>query len=192
MVRVHVGHLRRTSIFDEQESPHAQDQEASDGEGRSLPPKGGSSQSARAPRPARRELRAGDHEREELLAEIERELKIHTTIEEQIFYPAFRDATEKAEDRKLYFEAQEEHHVVDTVLPELKSADPASETFAAKAKVLKDLVEHHAQEEETEMFPRARKLLGRGELVRLGEELAQAKVSLTERVLTKLVELVRP
>jgi len=42
------------------------------------------------------------------------------------------------------------------------------------------------------MFPRARKLLGRGELVRLGEELAQAKVSLTERVLTKLVELVRP
>ena len=130
--------------------------------------------------------------REELLAEIERELKIHTTIEEQIFYPAFRDATEKAEDRKLYFEAQEEHHVVDTVLPELKSADPASETFAAKAKVLKDLVEHHAEEEETEMFPRARKLLGRGELVRLGEELAQAKVSLTERVLTKLVELVRP
>ena len=82
--------------------------------------------------------------------------------------------------------------MVDTVLPELKSADPASETFAAKAKVLKDLVEHHAEEEETEMFPRARKLLGRGELVRLGEELAQAKVSLTERVLTKLVELVRP
>jgi len=155
-----------SAIFDEQESPHAQDQEASDGEGRSLPPKGGSSQSERAPRPA--------------------------TIEEQIFYPAFRDATEKAEDRKLYFEAQEEHHVVDTVLPELKSADPASETFAAKAKVLKDLVEHHAEEEETEMFPRARKLLGRGELVRLGEELAQAKVSLTERVLTKLVELVRP
>jgi len=130
--------------------------------------------------------------REELLAAIERELKTHTTIEEQIFYPAFRDATEKAEDRKLYFEAREEHHVVDTVLSELKSTDPASETFAAKAKVLKDLVEHHAEEEETEMFPRARKLLGRDELVRLGEELAQAKVSLTERVLTKLVELVRP
>src|SRR5215475_8813589 len=101
-------------------------------------------------------------------------------------------ATTKREERKLYFEAQEEHHVVDTVLPELKSTDPASETFAAKAKVLKDLVEHHAEEEETEMFPRSRKLLGRDELVRLGEELAQAKVSLTERVLTKLVELVRP
>ena len=130
--------------------------------------------------------------REELLAEIERELKIHTTIEEQIFYPAFRDAAEKADDRKLYFEAVEEHHVVDTVLPELKGTEVGSEPFAAKAKVLQDLVEHHAGEEEREMFPRARKLLGRAELVRLGEELAQAKASLTESVLTKLVELVRP
>ena len=130
--------------------------------------------------------------RGELLAEIERELKIHTTIEEQIFYPAFRDAAEKADDRKLYFEAVEEHHVVDTVLPELKGTEVGSEAFAAKAKVLKDLVEHHAREEEREMFPRARNLLGRGELVRLGEELAQAKASLTESVLTKLVELVRP
>jgi hemerythrin-like domain-containing protein len=43
----------------------------------------------------------------------------------------------------------------------------ASEEFAAGAKVLKDLVEHHAEEEETEMFPRARKLMGRGELLEL-------------------------
>lgn len=130
--------------------------------------------------------------REELLAEIERELKIHTTIEEQIFYPAFRDAAEKADDRKLYFEAVEEHHVVDTVLPELEGTEVGSPTFAAKAKVLMDLVEHHAEEEESEMFPRARKLLGRERLARLGEELAQAKASLTESVLTKLVELIRP
>ena len=130
--------------------------------------------------------------REELLEEIERELKIHTTIEEEIFYPAFREAAEKKDDLKLYYEAIEEHHVVDTVLPELKGTDPATEVFAAKAKVLKDLVEHHAEEEETAMFPRARKLMDRQELVRLGDQLAQAKVSLTERVLTKLVELVRP
>jgi hemerythrin superfamily protein len=130
--------------------------------------------------------------REELLEEIERELKIHTTLEEEIFYPAFRQAAEKKDDLKLYYEAIEEHHVVDNVLPELKGTDPATEVFAAKAKVLKDLVEHHAEEEETEMFPRARKLMNREELVRLGEQLAQAKVSLTERLLTKLVELVRP
>jgi hemerythrin superfamily protein len=130
--------------------------------------------------------------REELLEEIERELKIHTTIEEEIFYPAFREAAGKKDDLKLYYEAIEEHHVVDNVLPELKGTDPATEVFAAKTKVLKDLVEHHAEEEETEMFPRARKLMNREELVRLGEQLAQAKVSLTERLLTKLVELVRP
>src|SRR5262245_64031581 len=65
--------------------------------------------------------------REELLEAIERELKIHTTIEEEIFYPAFRNAAEKKEDRKLYFEAIEEHHVVDTVLPELKAPDLGTE-----------------------------------------------------------------
>jgi hemerythrin-like domain-containing protein len=130
--------------------------------------------------------------REELLQMIERELKIHTTIEEEIFYPAFRDAAEKKDDRKLYYEAVEEHHVVDRVLPELMSAEPGSEEFAAKAKVLKELVEHHAGEEEAEMFPRARKILGREELGRLGERLAEAKTALTKSVVTKLVELVRP
>jgi hemerythrin-like domain-containing protein len=130
--------------------------------------------------------------REELLQVIERELKIHTTIEEEIFYPAFRDAAEKKDDRKLYYEAVEEHHVVDTVLPELKGTELGSEQFAAKAKVLKDLVEHHAEEEETEMFPRAKKLFDREKLLRLGDELTRAKASLTESVLTKLVELVRP
>ena len=130
--------------------------------------------------------------REELLQEIERELKIHSTIEEDVFYPAFREAAEKKDDRKLYYEAVEEHHVVDTMLPEIKETDPSTEVFAAKAKVLKDLVEHHAEEEETEMFPRARKLMNREELLRLGDQLAQARASLTGSVLTKLVELVRP
>jgi hemerythrin-like domain-containing protein len=82
--------------------------------------------------------------------------------------------------------------VVDVVLPEIKGTDAGSDEFAAKAKVLKDLVEHHAEEEETEMFPRARKLMSRGELVELHDRLAEAKTSLTESVLTKLVELVRP
>jgi hemerythrin-like domain-containing protein len=116
--------------------------------------------------------------REELLATIEQELTIHTKIEEEIFYPAFRDAAEKKDDKDLYYEAVEEHHVVDLVLPEIKETDADSEEFGAKAKVLKDLVEHHAEEEETEMFPRAQKLMDREELIRLGGELAQAKESM--------------
>jgi hemerythrin-like domain-containing protein len=129
--------------------------------------------------------------RQTLLKTIEQELKIHTKIEEEIFYPAFRDAAEKQEDKKLYYEALEEHHVVDMVLPEIKKLDAGSDEFAAKAKVLKDLVEHHAEEEETEMFPRARKLMDREELVQLGQRLAQAKESMNGSILTRLTEMVR-
>jgi hemerythrin-like domain-containing protein len=118
--------------------------------------------------------------RETLLEEIERQLQIHTKIEEQIFYPAFRAAAEKKGDTKLYYEALEEHHVVDLVLPEIRKTDAGADEFAAKAKALKDLVEHHADEEEKEMFPRAKKLMDREELRRLGEELAKAKDSLAE------------
>jgi hemerythrin superfamily protein len=115
-------------------------------------------------------------QRDQLLRTIEQEMKVHTRIEEEIFYPAFRDAAEKKkDDKRLYFEAVEEHHVVDLVLPELKKSRTDSEKFAAKAKVLKDLVEHHAKEEEKEMFPRAKKLMDREELLKLGERLGQAK-----------------
>jgi hemerythrin-like domain-containing protein len=114
--------------------------------------------------------------REELLATIEQELEIHTKIEEEIFYPAFRDAAK--DDKDLYYEALEEHHVVDLVMPELKKTKPDSEEFGAKAKVLKDLVEHHAEEEEKEMFPRAKKLMNREQLLALGQQLAEAKESL--------------
>lgn len=130
--------------------------------------------------------------REQLLATIEQELKTHTQIEEDVFYPAFRDAAERSDDRKLYYEAVEEHHVVDLVLPELKGTGPDSDQFAAKAKVLKDVVEHHAEEEETEMFPRARKLMGREELERLGAQLVSARQALSGGILDRLVGLVRP
>ena len=129
--------------------------------------------------------------RGELLQTIELELKVHAKIEEEIFYPAFRKAAEKQDDKKLYYEALEEHHVVDMVLPEIKKIDAGSDEFAAKAKVLKDLVEHHAEEEETEMFPRARKLMDREELLQLGQQLALAKESMTGSILTKLTEMVR-
>ena len=128
--------------------------------------------------------------RQKLLADIEQELKIHTEIEEKIFYPAFREAARKDDDTKLYFEAMEEHHVVDLVLPEIKQTAADADEFAAKAKVLKDLVEHHAEEEEDEMFPRARTILGREELMRLGRELADAKASMSGGMVGKLKRLV--
>lgn len=120
----------------------------------------------------------GADRRRKLLGQIETEVKVHTTIEEEIFYPAYRDAVKKKDDRELYQEALEEHHVVDLVLPELKDADPAGEVFGAKAKVLKELIEHHAEEEEKEMFPKARKALGAAELRDLGRRMASRKRSL--------------
>jgi len=115
--------------------------------------------------------------RQKLLTQIEKELKVHTTIEEEIFYPAYREAARKKEDKKLYFEAVEEHHVVDMVLPEMNDGS-SPEELKAKAKVLKDLVEHHAEEEEKEMFPRARKAMDRDELRSLGEMMKRRKEDL--------------
>lgn len=112
--------------------------------------------------------------RQKLLGQIKKELEVHTTIEEEIFYPAFQQAARKKEDKKLFFEAVQEHHVVDLVMPEMNDGS-SPEELKARAKVLKDLVEHHAEEEETEMFPRARKLMDRDELRSLGEMLQRRK-----------------
>jgi len=114
----------------------------------------------------------------ELFSQIETELKIHTQIEEEIFYPAFHQSAQGEKDEHLFYEAVEEHHVVDMVLPEVRDTDENSDEFAAKAKVLKDLVEHHAKEEETEMFPKARKLMDSSELKELGQQLEQRKMQL--------------
>ncbi|HET7711563.1 MAG TPA: hemerythrin domain-containing protein [Thermoanaerobaculia bacterium] len=120
----------------------------------------------------------GESRRTSLLGQIEKEVKIHTQIEEEIFYPAFRDAAKKKDDMKLFFEAVEEHHVVDLVMPEAKETSPGGEEFAAKAKVIKDLIEHHAEEEEKEMFPRARKLFDSAELRELGGRMKKRKTQL--------------
>ncbi len=116
-----------------------------------------------------------------LLDKIAKEIKIHTTIEEEIFYPAFRDAIEEKEKKKMFHEALEEHHVVDLVLPEVREADPSTVKFAAKAKVLKELVEHHADEEEKEMFKAARKVLDKEQLKALGEKMEARKKELEKQ-----------
>jgi len=108
-------------------------------------------------------------ERERLVNELEREVKIHSQIEEEVFYPAFLTKAEKTDAEDLFYEAAEEHHVVDMVLPALKAANPKSHEYSAKAKVLKELIEHHIKEEEDEMFVKARKLFTDGQLRELGD-----------------------
>jgi hemerythrin-like domain-containing protein len=118
-----------------------------------------------------------------LSEQIKRELEIHSLIETEIFYPVFRSAGDGKNDDKLYFEALEEHHAVgDLVLPDLVAMPVESEKFAARATVLKELVEHHIKEEEHEMFKRARKLMEKDELDALGERLQQRKNELVQAV----------
>jgi hemerythrin superfamily protein len=117
--------------------------------------------------------------REELLGEIALDLEVHTRIEEEIFYPAFRKACGDDENDKLYFEALEEHRAVgDLVLPDLQNTPTSSEKFDGRAKVLKELVEQHADEEEEIMFKRARKVFSSDELNELGAQLAERKEEL--------------
>ena len=113
----------------------------------------------------------GASERRRLMEEISAKLTLHTKLEEEIFYPALREVpTKKAEEMVL--EAYEEHHVVKLVLAELPKVDPEDERFEAKMTVLSELVDHHADEEEKEMFKTAQKL-GKDELEALGERMEE-------------------
>jgi hemerythrin superfamily protein len=124
----------------------------------------------------------GVKKRKELLGKVRTNLTVHNAIEEEIFYPAFKKAGDGKDDAKMYFEALEEHRAAgDLVLPDLLKTDVASEKFSGRVKVLKELFEHHAGEEEKEMFKRARALMSRKALDELGEQLAQRKLELKKR-----------
>jgi hemerythrin superfamily protein len=96
-------------------------------------------------------------EKDRLWRQLNEELTIHAEIEERLFYPAVRDVrTDEAED--LINEAIEEHRVVTTLLEEMSNAEVGDDVFDAKMKVLRENVLHHAEEEEKEIFPQAKKL----------------------------------
>jgi hemerythrin-like domain-containing protein len=120
--------------------------------------------------------------RKTLRAKIATEIRVHARIEEEVFYPAFHASGQTREDSMLFHEAAQEHEVVTNVLDELERMDPATEKFAAQAKVLKDIVLHHVEEEEGELFPRSRKLLDKDELRELGVRMAERKQVLMEQM----------
>jgi hemerythrin superfamily protein len=110
--------------------------------------------------------------REELFAQLKNELDVHARIEEEIFYPALKEA-DKTHD--IVLEGYEEHGVIKTLLGELDELSKADETWGAKLKVLQENVEHHVEEEEGEMFPKAKQVLSAEEIEALGERLELAK-----------------
>ena len=104
--------------------------------------------------------------------QIKTELELHTHIEEKIFYPALE---KPKQTHDLTLEAYEEHDVVKKLLQELSRARTANEEWEAKAKVLQENVEHHVEEEEGELFPKASSALGADEIEALGEQMEAEK-----------------
>ncbi|MFC5458862.1 hemerythrin domain-containing protein [Massilia niabensis] len=105
--------------------------------------------------------------KKKLADEICNALIMHATIEEEIFYPATREASEETGD--MVDEAVVEHASAKDLIAQIMEMDPGDDLYDAKVKVLSELVEHHVEEEEEEMFPKAREL--KLDLAALGEEM---------------------
>lgn len=114
-------------------------------------------------------------QRRKLGTKITDALTVHSAVEKHILYPAFKARAENHDERQQVLEAFEEHALVDLLVDEIKGLDPHSETYEAKVKTLMDIVLHHVEEEEGEMFPTARELFDKNELLAFGREAEQYK-----------------
>jgi hypothetical protein len=121
--------------------------------------------------------------RRELFDRIKNELSIHEIIEEEIFYPTLK---QHPKAKEIVLEGYEEHDVVDTLMGELAALPVEDETWGPKAKVMIENIEHHIEEEEGDMFEKARQVLDRQELEDLGKVMEQRKTeAMSEMAFTK-------
>ena len=107
------------------------------------------------------------------------ELTVHTIIEEEIVYPAADEAL-PADDEVDVNEAYVEHFLVKTLIEKFASLKPGDQGFDATFKVMSELVRHHVEEEENELFPKLRK--AGLDLASLGESIAARKVELLQKL----------
>lgn len=115
-----------------------------------------------------------DGDNRALFGDIDKELTVHSHIEEEILYPRL-EAEGNEELRKITLEGVQEHKVVKTLLKEIANLADGSEIFNAKLKVLVENVEHHVEEEENEMFPLIEAQFDEDALEELGAELEEEK-----------------
>lgn len=99
-------------------------------------------------------------------------MTVHSRAEEKVFYAALKSDAETKDDA---IEGYEEHHVVDLLMREIARLDPSDERWKAKFSVLKETIEHHAEEEESEIFGKAREVLSVEDAEELGEKFLGAK-----------------
>ncbi|MEP6651761.1 MAG: hemerythrin domain-containing protein [Myxococcales bacterium] len=118
----------------------------------------------------------GSAEKQRLFDTIADKLAVHAAIEEHQFYPTVN--AKRTED--ILLESLEEHVGIKRVLADLMRTGPSDDTFDAKLKVLKEQVEHHVQEEESDLFPKVRKLLDKAQLEALGQEMSAEQAELEQ------------
>ncbi|MGI8930554.1 MAG: hemerythrin domain-containing protein [Candidatus Limnocylindria bacterium] len=112
--------------------------------------------------------------RTELFQTLKKEMMVHERIEEEIFYPALK---QHPKAKEIVLEGYEEHHVVDEIMGELEKTDVSDEKWGAKFTVMKENIEHHIEEEEGDMFIKARQILSAEELTDLGARMQELKMA---------------
>ncbi|HEY3353667.1 MAG TPA: hemerythrin domain-containing protein [Polyangia bacterium] len=112
-------------------------------------------------------------QKQQIVTQLVKELSVHSAIEEQVLYPAVRDAIPAENDEVL--QALEEHHVVKWELDEIEDMKPTDERYDAKVNVLIQNVRHHVEEEESEILPMLADQLTPAQLDQIGDKLQQAK-----------------
>ncbi len=117
--------------------------------------------------------------RKELALRICSELVMHTTVEEEILYPALREVVD---DTMLVAEAEVEHAGAKELIAQIEAADVVDEKFDAKVMVLGENIEHHVKEERTDMFPKARATSL--DLVAMREQVARRKEEMRAELAT--------
>jgi len=123
-----------------------------------------------------------DDRKQQLAEKICRALTVHTTIEEEIFYPAFLEATEEED---LHHEAAVEHDGAKKLIAEIESSGPDDDYYDAKVTVLSEMIKHHVNEEEKRdgLFAKSRQ--SEMDLEALGEQLAARKAELMNDIPSK-------
>ena len=114
-----------------------------------------------------------DDEKQEIAEQICMMLTVHAQIEEEIFYPAAKDAIKEPD---LVNEANVEHASAKDLIAQIQESDPSDEMYDAKVKVLGEYIDHHVKEEESELFPQARR--AKLDVAALGEQLNTRKQEL--------------
>jgi hemerythrin superfamily protein len=114
-------------------------------------------------------IEGGKSDPEDLVTELADDLAAHMKIEQDLFYPRVREL-----DQDLVLESFEEHSLAEVALKRLLATSPDDETFEARVTVLKELIEHHVEEEEKTLFPKVEKKLDSTESEELANEMRAA------------------